>query len=199
MNKGMKRPDWERIEADYRAGIKSLRQMAEENNVSHNAIAKRAKRDEWPRDLAAKIRAKAKQKVDRASVDKPVDSVTDRDIVEVESEIQSRITLTHRKDIPHKRELVSKLFAEIEGMTDGKELFETLQEALLSNDQFLMAKAVNKVISLPQRIKGTTELVNAFKSLIGLERQAFGIDDNTGETMLPPAYIERVVVDPEKD
>ena len=47
--------DWERIELDYRAGIKTLRQIAEENGISHVAINKRAKRDGWTRDLSAKI------------------------------------------------------------------------------------------------------------------------------------------------
>ena len=47
-------PDWEKIEADYRAGIKTLRQIAGEHGVTHGAINKRAKRDGWSRaDLAA--------------------------------------------------------------------------------------------------------------------------------------------------
>ena len=45
-------PDWERIELDYRAGIKTLRQIADENGISHGAINKRAKRDGWERDLS---------------------------------------------------------------------------------------------------------------------------------------------------
>lgn len=52
-------PDWERIEADYRAGLLSVREIAASNGVSHVAIGKRAKRDGWERDLQAKIKAKA--------------------------------------------------------------------------------------------------------------------------------------------
>ena len=37
-------PDWEKIEADYRAGIKTLRQIAGEHGVTHGAINKRAQR-----------------------------------------------------------------------------------------------------------------------------------------------------------
>mgnify|MGYP001581759619 CR=1 FL=1 len=44
-------PQWERIELDYRAGIKSLRQIAAEQGISEGAIRKRAKRDDWSRDL----------------------------------------------------------------------------------------------------------------------------------------------------
>ena len=35
--------DWEKIELDYRAGIKTLRQIADENGVTHGAVNKRAK------------------------------------------------------------------------------------------------------------------------------------------------------------
>jgi hypothetical protein len=52
-------PDWDRIELDYRAGIKTLREIADEQGITHGAINKRAKRDGWVRDLSAKIRAKA--------------------------------------------------------------------------------------------------------------------------------------------
>ena len=50
--------DWERIELDYRAGIKTLRDIAQEHGITHGAITKRSKRDDWVRDLTAKIQAK---------------------------------------------------------------------------------------------------------------------------------------------
>ncbi|HEY4292069.1 GIY-YIG nuclease family protein [Luteibacter sp.] len=46
-----KAPDWERIEADYRAGLLSVREIAAAQGVSHVAIGKRAKRDGWERSL----------------------------------------------------------------------------------------------------------------------------------------------------
>lgn len=49
--------DWEKIELDYRAGVKTLRQIADEHDISHVSINKRAKRDDWVRDLSAKIKA----------------------------------------------------------------------------------------------------------------------------------------------
>ena len=39
--------DWEKIELDYRSGVKSLREIASEQGVSDTAIRKRAKRDNW--------------------------------------------------------------------------------------------------------------------------------------------------------
>lgn len=169
--------DWERIEIDYRAGVKTLRQIGDDHGISHAAVSKRAKAEEWERDLSAKIRAKAKDKVTKASVTNKVTSVTEKEVIESEAELQSRIALSHREDIPKKRDLVSKLFAEIEAMTDGAEVMETIQEALASGGMEALAREVRKVTSLPQRIKGTSELVTAYKSLLALERQAFSLDD----------------------
>lgn len=54
-----KQINWAQIEADYRAGIKTLRQIAEENGTTHVSIMKRAKRDDWERDLTARNASRA--------------------------------------------------------------------------------------------------------------------------------------------
>jgi hypothetical protein len=66
------KPDWERIGLDYRAGIKTLRQIADEHGITHGAVNKRAQRDGWERDLSAKIAAKANALVSKAAVSVPV-------------------------------------------------------------------------------------------------------------------------------
>lgn len=81
--------DWDAVERDYRAGVKTLRQMADEHGISHVAINKRAKRDGWSRDLAAKIQAKADELVTKNAVTKPVTvetKVSERDIVEANAD-----------------------------------------------------------------------------------------------------------------
>lgn len=169
--------DWEKIQIDFRAGVKTLRQIGDEYGVSHVAISRKAKREKWPRDLSAKIAAKAREKVTKASVTSAVTKQTEQAVVEAESEIQSRILLSHRKDIPAKRELVAKLFAEIESLTDGKDVIDQMAEALKSGDLDQMADSVRKVTDLPMRIKGTSDLVGAYRALIQLERQAFSLGD----------------------
>ncbi len=59
---------WELIELDYRAGIKTLRQIADENDITHFAIKKRAKRGRWERHLSEKIQRKADVLVFTAAV-----------------------------------------------------------------------------------------------------------------------------------
>lgn len=187
--------DWDLIEAEYRAGVKTVRQIAENQPVSHQAISKRAKSRGWTQDLAAKIAAKRAAKVARAAVADSVDQLaTNAEIVEAEAEIQSRIALAHRKDVPRKRELAAKLFAEIEGMTDNVDLIKQLTLALQSGDQDKLADVARRVASLPSRIKGFGELVTAYKSLIGLERQAFGLDDVVGNSDDPLSTFFRDVM-----
>jgi len=170
-------PDWEKIEADYRAGVKSLRQIADENGLTHGAINKRAKRDGWVRDLSAKIKAKAEALVSKHAVSSSVSTVTEREVVTANANLQASIQLEHRTDIQQKRSLVSKLFNELNEQTENKDLIEELKDALSKSDINWLTKLADKIASLPSRIKGAADLVNAYKSLIGLERQAFGIDD----------------------
>lgn len=44
-------PHWPTIEADYRAGVKSVRQIAREHGLTEAAVRKRSRRDAWVRDL----------------------------------------------------------------------------------------------------------------------------------------------------
>lgn len=56
-----KAPDWIAIEADYRAGVKTLRAIGDEHGISHAAINKRAKRDGWERGIDSRIIEKVKK------------------------------------------------------------------------------------------------------------------------------------------
>lgn len=58
-----KRPDWEAIESAYRAGVMSIREIASQYEITHQAISKRAKKEGWERDLKAKVKARAENLV----------------------------------------------------------------------------------------------------------------------------------------
>ena len=49
-----KQIDWEAVERDYRSGILSVREIGLANGCTHTAINKRAKRDGWERERAAR-------------------------------------------------------------------------------------------------------------------------------------------------
>ncbi len=151
---GKAAPDWEKIEADYRAGVLSLREIATANpGVSHQAIAKRAKASNWDRDISAKIQARADSLVDKALVDSAVDSkkvATERQIVDANARAIADVRLAHRKDIARAKGIANSLLDELE---DGAQAYE-----------------------LEARVKMSKTLTETLRIAIDMERQAFGMD-----------------------
>jgi len=174
-------PDWERIEADYRAGLLSVREIAAANGVSHVAIGKRAKRDGWERDLNAKIKAKADALVTKAEVTKEVTSeqaVTERRIVEANAHVIAEVRVSHRRDIARARSLAMKLLDELEVQTDSVDLLEQLETALAGEDgPDGLTRVFQRVTSTAGRIDSAKKLAEAMKVLVSMEREAYGIVD----------------------
>lgn len=175
--------DWERIELDYRAGIKTLRQIADEHGLTHGAINKRAKRDAWERDLTQKIAAKAEALVSKALVSKEVSSeakAAERDVVEANAQAVADIRLGHRRDIQRARQLTISLLAELE-LQVGPEsvaLLADLGEMMRNPDekgQDRLNEAYQKIITLPGRVKTMKDLGDTLKGLVAMEREAFNI------------------------
>ncbi|MFL9904260.1 hypothetical protein PQR71_40085 [Paraburkholderia fungorum] len=179
-------PDWERIEADYRAGLLSVREIAAAQGISHVAIAKRAKRDGWVRDLSKRIQDKAEQLVTTRTVTTSVtteQAVTDRAIVEANAEVIAGIRLAHRKDIAKSRRLAMAMLDELDQVTDNRDLFEQLGEMLRSPDDRGNDKRNDlymKVISSAGRIDSMKKLAETLKTLVGLEREAYGLTVDPG-------------------
>ncbi|MVT36786.1 hypothetical protein GO497_02875 [Acidovorax citrulli] len=176
----------ERIELDYRAGIKTLRQIAEEHGITHGAINKRAKRDGWERDLSEKIHAKADALVSRAAVSTPVSADTrikEQAVVDANAHAVADVRLAHRRDIHRARRLTNALLDELERQTDPDTLvlLEELGELLKNPDEKTGRDRLNEVyqavISLPERSKTMKVLAESLQKLVDMERQAFGMND----------------------
>ena len=179
--------DWESVEIQYRAGIRSLKDIGREFDVSDAAIVKRAKRDGWTRDLKAKIRAKAESKVSESLVSAEVSAQTrvrEREVIEANATAIADVRLAHRSDIRRSRELTNKLLDELEGLTDNRELFAQLGELMHSPDDKGMDRLndlYRKVVELPNRTKVMKDLAETLKTLIALERQAYNLDEQQHE------------------
>ncbi|MGE7137934.1 hypothetical protein ACQKIE_09935 [Luteibacter sp. NPDC031894] len=188
--------DWERIEVDYRAGILSLREMASAHGITEGAIRKRAKRDQWARDIAAKVRARAEELVRREEVRSTgtrQDKYSEKEVIAAGAEVIASIKLTHRKDIGAARSLAMTLLSELQAQTGNVPELEKLGELL--GEDFVPDKALatfNAVLSLPGRVKTMKDLGDTLHKLIGLERDAYNIGSG-GET--PPGGGQVVAVD----
>jgi hypothetical protein len=175
-------PDWERIETDYRSGILSLREIAaKDGNVNHVAIKRRAEKLGWTRDLAQKIRSKAADLVTRATVTGDVTAkaaVTEREAVEAGAEAIARARMAHRSDISRGRALAISLLTELEAETSDIDLFRQLGDMLRNEDRNGQDKRndlYQKIISSAGRIDSMKKLSDTFKTLIALDREAYGI------------------------
>lgn len=176
-----KEVDWEAVEFQYRAGIRSLKEIGKEFGVSDAGIIKRAKRDGWTRDLKAKIQAKAESKVSAALVSEEVSAnrrLTEQAIIEVNAQAVANVRMAHRADIARMRALVLTMLGEIEHETAYVDLYEDLGEALRSEDDKGQDKRndiYKRVISSASRIDSMKKLAETLKVLITMEREAFGI------------------------
>lgn len=186
-------PDWERIEVDYRAGVLSLREIAAGNGITHGAVNKRAKRDGWCRDLAAKIKAKADELVSRQAVSKAVSTakaVSERQIIEANAERIAQVRGEHRGDIQRVRSLALNLLGELEGQSASLEDLAALGELLREPDESGQDRRNDlylKIISTPSRIDSAKKVAETLKHAIAMEREAYGLDQKKSDD--PPGEI----------
>lgn len=159
--------DWEGIEREYRAGVRSLREIAAEFEVSHVGIKKKADREGWERDLGAKIRAKADALVMKEAVTPLVTAETklaEKQIVEANAAIQAQIRREHRTDIQRTKRIVNKLLEALEALP------LPVLKAKASADE---CQAVLALIR--EHASAVKQLSSTQRDSVTMEREAFGI------------------------
>jgi hypothetical protein len=181
-------PDWAVIEADYRAGIKSLRTIAGEHGVAESTIRKRANKEDWARDLGAKIQAKADALVRSSAVRSEVRTkarIPEHVVVDANADAVFHVRMSQRSDIQRALDLCRKLFGEIEAQTDNAELFAKLGELMdeSSTDQEtgrqrrdLLNEAYRKALSTAGRIDSAKKATEILEKGVRMQREAFGIE-----------------------
>ena len=152
-----KQVDWEGVERDYSAGLLSLREIGDKYGITEGAIRKKAKKEEWARDLSARIEKKANDLVRKDLVRSEVrteKTITEKEIIDVNAQALVNVKLNHRKSIKRVNDLVDTLFEEIEELSTHK-----------------------NADNLPVRVDMTKKLMDTLRISIDKERQAFGITD----------------------
>ena len=165
--------DYERIEPGWRAGVKSAEQLAAEYTaetgarVSAAAIKKHFSRLGVPRDLRRQVKAKADAMVLEAGVTGTVSTrtttktaaIVDRAALDV-----AGVQLRHRTAIGEAHEAVQDLVREVKGMKRTED-------------------------NIQARANVLGRMTDALARLIGLERQAYKLDEDDGGT---ETYEERL-------
>ena len=176
--------DWEAVEREYRAGIRSLRDIATEYGCTEGAIRKKAKAQEWERDLSAKVVAKAEALVRKQEVRNEVRSeqaISEREQIHASAQLLADTVLNQRTDVKRSMAVVVKLWNEVEALGDYTEEFRRVGELMRSEDDFgqdRLNDMYQAAIGMPQRVKNVKLLADALKVLIELQRKILKLDDD---------------------
>lgn len=165
------------IEQDYIANIKSNVVISKEYGISEGTVRKYAKKYGWVKNLKEKINKRADEIVRDSAVRDSV-RTNERVVIETNAVMQANIILSHRKDINRYRALCDGLIDELNQQTGERITFEELVGIISGGDESGIDRAFRKALSTPSRVDSAKKLVDTFKVLIGLERQAFNISDN---------------------
>lgn len=176
-----KQTDWDALGVEYRAGAVSVRELARKYDVSEGAIRKKAKANQWERDLTEKVQERVRSKLVRSEVRTPSACVpmrTEAEIIEAAAETAVQVVQIHRRDVRHGRSICAALFAELQDTSANRELIAECIDSETQDDLSPTRRnQMMKAISLPTRARAMLDLSAAMKNLVAVERQAFSLDD----------------------
>lgn len=183
-----KKVDYARIEPGWRAGILSPHQLAAQYTedtgvaVSHTALIKHFRKAGVPRDLNAKVRAKAEAMVSQAMVTGKVSketTVADSKIIDSNAFAVASVSIRHRTDLRDLRDVALGLLAELRGSGEHQDTLDQIAEMLgdPEADENRLRQALNKAISLPSRVGSIKAIAETITKLIDAERTAWKLDD----------------------
>lgn len=178
-----KQIDWEAIEKEYRLGQKSTRTLANEHNISHTVINRKAKAQGWVQDKSKEIREKTNAALTsfHDNVSSNVSTPTREDI-EVAVQTNVQVIREHRGAIKKGRDLVDLLSTQLDEAAKNREEIEDaiFDETKSSDDgkpDLRRRNRMLKAVSLPAHAGTLRDLSTALKNLISLEREAFNLNE----------------------
>ena len=169
--------DWESIEREYSVGIKTDREIGREFSVSHVAIGKRAVKYGWTKDLSAKIKAKALDVITKAEVTSQVTKeklVTEKQIIEVNANIQATVILEEREDVKRLTRICEALEKQLESIAVDPNSEEDLEKKARINKTLIDSR--DKVFNMRRRNYGINDNANG------------DADSSNFETLLKKSY-----------
>lgn len=197
-------PDWKWIKRRYRTGA-TAREIARESTekgrkISHVRICAVAKEQGWEKDLAPDIRAKVGAELAADAVSAlNRDGATDDEIVEAAAKQGADVIRTHRRDINALRGLTVTMAQELAaGSQNVADLAEVIERGTAPAEGDDAAKVESlkarrerlmRLIGLQSRAGVLKDLTQSTRHLIGLERQAWNLND---QSATPDSVEERL-------
>lgn len=194
--------DWEAVERDYRTGQMSVAAVCESHGVSKSTLLARAKKEGWERDMTEAVKVATKAKLvretirqhqavvrteTRAKVQERKDELVEERIeeaaeslaagVDIAAAANVQVVMSHRRDLSRLKTLSFKMLGELEQATDNVPELHALQ-AMVAEELPEALSALNRFVSLANRVGTVEKLTNSFTRIVTLERQAFGLDED---------------------
>lgn len=161
--------DWTKVEAEYRAGVISISQIAARHKInSESTIRKRAIKYKWTRDLqnAVTTAVRAKAAAELAGIDpSKVSEMSEEDMVEHAAKAVVQVQTQQRTDIAEMRQRT---------MTLGRYIDDIIKETSKPNGELkkehLLALGKDGLIGAHESIS------RSYDRIANLERKAYGLD-----------------------
>lgn len=178
--------DWERIEADYRLGKFSLRELSRMHGPTNQVIAKRAKRYGWQKDLSSVVAAGVKAEVIARQVADRVAEGGDRVANSAIAAIQTGadVVMAHRRGLSGLRATLERLHAELAAanaaasVVPDEVVVAVAEQAELSPSD---VRAMLEAKSVAGRVAIAKALAEAYVKVVPTERRAHDLDADAGD------------------
>lgn len=195
--------DWESIEPDWRAGVKTKKMISEEYGVSRAAMDKHFGKLGIDRDLNAQIQARAEAKVIRQAVAPKVTQkvtqgkvtpdevtqkrldVTEDAIVEANADFVANKVNLQRAVVGEAVDLSVSLIREVAALTANLDAINDLGEMMYSPDDKGVDKLndlYRKVTSMAGRVDSGKKAIESLKVAVELQRKVLRIKDDPEPT-----------------
>jgi hypothetical protein len=158
---GKRKVDWDAVERDYRATQMTLRELGAKYDCSHVAIAQKAKKLQWVRDLNPAVRQATTDLLVKAAVNEAVhksEQAITNTVIAV-AEMNSRVILGHRK-----------------------RLEQLTKDADAARDKLIqLADSIADIKEAATYVSALEASARTVKLVIEGERKAYGLDDDDGK------------------
>lgn len=167
--------DWPAVERDYRTSQMTLRELGDKHGCDHAAIARKAKKDGWQRDLTEAVKQATNTKLIEAAVNKAVNDSqqTTTDVVLAVAELNKTVILKHRGRL--------------------EQLNKDADDA--RTKLITMAETISDIREASTYVSAVEASARTVKIVIEAERKAYGLEDKEPEGGDPSKPQKRVLVE----
>lgn len=180
---------WEKVRLEYETSQFSDAELGRRHKVSAPAIRKKAKKENWKRDLAKKVRQLASEKLvhedakvsigsRKVSTGERKETFSEEKEVELAAETRVAVLREHRAAIGKGMELCNQLADDLlQAMSATSDIEEQVEKETADDSNGKRRDSMLKAISLPTHAGSLDKFANALTKIISLERVAFNLND----------------------